>query len=606
MPIVGSVTDRLERLRSAFQRDGFDVDGFPLPGCHVEKDGRIGLFLTHRTAKNTMTKEPKKAFYIEGDSHGMGYFLGLLAEKDIARMAIQYIDHVVLSFFNVDSAAEGGVLDRIQAILVNIICGLSLEMRPSIPREYIEELEGVLEGCQAANAATRVSWERLWALNFGIDCALAHIYSGKLFAEERDVHPKHLRTPIGCNGYALSGGAAAGKSFFGRDFMFPTADVFQDTACLIIYNPDPGPNGPRRPFVSQTAPGIIGSMTAMNADGLGIGVNMLPSGLCSPEKPGFNSLALNRDCAQYCSTAGEAVDRIAAAERGVSWLYPIADAQGKAYAVEAGRKLEHGEPFPYFDNVPLHYRRRLPTLRYIKRMRRKYGTPAPDRGLVARSTDYRYPDHFIRDWNAGLWRAWDRSLLRKALDFIFDLFSGGKGSLGKRFREEIEELAKGADFSRADFSERGFINRRWTEKNCPGPFYFAPQRERRGDLLVATNHCISPEMRLTEMTEWIALMSGGQQNDIQWRYDELNREILEAIDAAPSGIGADTAWNLINFLKPNGTFPDYYNPSGALPWEEVQVHGSVTLCELTGRTLTSLFGYYGDEPLTIHLPHYLG
>jgi len=31
----------------------------------------------------------------------------------------------------------------------------------------------------------------------------------------------------------------------------------------------------------------------------------------------------------------------------------------------------------------------------------------------------------------------------------------------------------------------------------------------------------------------------------------------------------------------------------------------VSLCELTGRTLTSRFGYYGDPPVTIHLSAYL-
>jgi hypothetical protein len=124
-------------------------------------------------------------------------------------------------------------------------------------------------------------------------------------------------------------------------------------------------------------------------------------------------------------------------------------------------------------------------------------------------------------------------------------------------------------------------------------------------VLIATNHCICPEMRMTAMNEWIALLAGVNQNDIQWRYDELNRQVLDALDAAPAGLSEAAAWEIINVLRPNGKFPEYYNPGGAIPWTRVQVHGSVSLCELRGRTMTSLFGYYGDEPVSLHLGNYL-
>jgi hypothetical protein len=111
-------------------------------------------------------------------------------------------------------------------------------------------------------------------------------------------------------------------------------------------------------------------------------------------------------------------------------------------------------------------------------------------------------------------------------------------------------------------------------------------------------------MRLTSMSEWIALLTAGEQNEIQWRYDELNREILAALAASPSGVDEATAWDLVNFLRPDGRFPDFYNPDSKQDWRYVQVHGSVTLCELTSRTFTSLFGYYGDAPVTIHLGNF--
>jgi hypothetical protein len=280
--------------------------------------------------------------------------------------------------------------------------------------------------------------------------------------------------------------------------------------------------------------------------------------------------------------------------------------------MEAGPRLPSGQDFPYFNYVPRYFRRRLPRRPYIEMMRRRYGTPEPDRGLIARGADYRFPQDYIENWNEQLWHAFDRNWLLKILDaagdligMIADALKGRAGGLWKKLGGEIEELFRGAVYSPTYFTERGSINPSWTDGNCPGPFYFAPQREGRDDLLVATNHCISPEMRMAGMNEWTAILAGGSLNDIQWRYDELNREILDALDAAPAGIDAQIAWQLIDFLSPNGKFPAYYNPGGRLDWRDVQVHGSVTLCELTGRSLTSRFGYYGDAPLTIRLGAYL-
>jgi hypothetical protein len=191
------------------------------------------------------------------------------------------------------------------------------------------------------------------------------------------------------------------------------------------------------------------------------------------------------------------------------------------------------------------------------------------------------------------------------IEGIADAFTRKTGNLWRMLGGEIEKLNRGAAWSSSYFADRGYINATWTDTNCPGPFYFAPQRESRPDVLVATNHCITPEMRLAGMNEWTAILAGGSLNDFQWRYDELSREILDALDAAPSGIDGRAAWKLIDFLSPNGKFPEYYNPDRSRDWREVQVHGSVSLCELTGRTLTSLFGYYGDEPITIHVSEYV-
>jgi hypothetical protein len=79
------------------------------------------------------------------------------------------------------------------------------------------------------------------------------------------------------------------------------------------------------------------------------------------------------------------------------------------------------------------------------------------------------------------------------------------------------------------FTPQGYINRTPKEKNCPSGFYFAPRRTGRG-VFVTTNHFLLPHMRLCAMEPWVALVTSGNVNDIQWRYDELNHRILQEIE----------------------------------------------------------------------------
>ena len=609
MPLTGSIAERFARIQNAFRNDGFAVRGGTF-GYRL-KDRHIGVAAEHTGARNFRTGRPKKAYYLEGSPGVMGWLLGALAEGDVSRMANEYVQNVAFTFIDSAAASRSGVLAPLKELVVRLIAEASHVMLPDIPPAYIEEIDGIVEGCRSVNPWTIVRRESLLALNLGFDYLLAHIYSGKLFAD-RGYSAGLLKAPLGCNAFSLSGAAAGGRHFFGRDFMFPTANVLQDTACLIIYRPEAAAGLSPLAFVGQTAPGIVGSMVGVNAKGVAMGVDMLPSRFCNPDRPGFNSLLLVRDCLQACGSAGEAVAHVTEAPRGVPWLYPVADAGGAAYVIEAGPRLAPGEEFPYSTYVPQYYRKRLPQKSYVEMVRSKYGTPAPDKGLVVRGRDYIYPQDYIDDWNEQLWHAFDRSVLRKladaAVDFIesiADAFKRKTGNLWRMLGGEIEKFNQGAAWSPSYFTERGYINRTWTDTNCPGPFYFAPQRESRADVLVATNHCITPEMRLAGMNEWTAILAGGSLNDFQWRYDELNREILDALDAAPSGVDEQAAWKLIDFLSPSGKFPAYYNPDRTRDWREVQVHGSVSLCELTGRTLTSRYGYYGDEPVTIHLSAYL-
>ena len=598
MGVPAHLSKHLDDITAAFKSDGFVVQD----SC--SKNGWIGVSATFPcTASGTVSKY-KHAYYVEGDHRTMGWLLGFMAEPAVALMTSKFRTNVLAAFL--DPALLGSPLfQKIEELVLRVIGNWVENMKGDIPSCFDDEINGMCEGCHAANPETKVNVEDLWEINAGQDALVAHAYTGELFAKVASANS--FRVPLHCNAYAAPG--EGGRHFFGRDYMFPTANVFQDVACMTIYRPEPSSGEKRYGFVSQTAPGFVGSIAGLNSAGVAMGVNMTASHLCNPHRPGLNQLLLNRHVIELAESARAAVDLVLDAPRGVTWIYPIADASGDAFVVEAGMRMGKSEKFPYLRSIPHYYRRHLPRRRYIERMQGKYGNKPPDRGAVVRSAGYSYPTDYITDWNEGLWNAFDRNVFQKLLDLIGDLvnvisaiFKGRTKSLCPSLRKMAMDFVRGLHYSPASFGERAYIVPLQGGRGCPGPWYFAPQRESRSDVIVATNDFISPEMRLTAMDAWTAILARDRLDDFQWRYDELNKELLDALDKHPEGLDENTAWSLINFLDPAGKFPSYYGTPGN---PKVQVHGSVNLCELTERKMKSLFGYYGDDPITITLPRYL-
>ena len=155
-------------------------------------------------------------------------------------------------------------------------------MKSDIPCELRQEMEGLLEGCRAANKDTLVTLKDLWELNAGRTQFLPTRIRQSLC-------PESLATrPSGAASLQRFAAPGTGKRrLFGRDFIFPTAHVFQDVACMIIYRPDSAGTTARHGIVSQTAPGFVGSLTALNSKGVAIGVNMTPSHLCNAGQAGI-------------------------------------------------------------------------------------------------------------------------------------------------------------------------------------------------------------------------------------------------------------------------------------------------------------------------------
>jgi hypothetical protein len=239
-----------------------------------------------------------------------------------------------------------------------------------------------------------------------------------------------------------------------------------------------------------------------------------------------------------------------AAQRGASWMYPVGDGpNNRAAVVESGRTVQTLDflSFPPPEMKPL-----LPSGPF---------QPA-QRGLMVRWNDWQYPGQYMQ---------FNRALFQKM----------------------------GYEWDEAAFGERGYLNPSWHGRaRHGGPvdqvYFFAPQREAKNDLMVVTNHFVIPEMRLCAMYEWTNAVARMKMCDILWRYDELNRQCLEAYGS----IDESTARRLIDFLAPTGPFKDYY---GANP----VIEGSVSLCNLTDRVIDSHFGYQPDPWVRLTLPRYV-
>ena len=568
--------ERANRLVQAFEEDGFSVD----LSRAISFRGQLGLVAAHRTAVNYDTGEPKLAYYVEGSPYEMGYLMGRLAEPHVDAMTEVFIDRVVRAMVRESirgqrldfTGSRGPKILRIHRLLIDVMHEMirSQGVRGAIPVSVHQEIRGLVAGCREAASlegrSTSVTEEELWVLNAGVDCVLARAYTGELLrARIPTLGPKDLWIPIACNGFAVLNDAAADGPLFGRDYMFPTGGIFHETAALVITNPDPVRSEGAVPMVSMTAPGMIGSIAAVNAHGVAAGVDVSAGANCTPSKPGLNSLLLVRHCIEHSTGVEEAVDRIVEAQRGVTWNYivaghgPVVD---RACVVEAGASIPN---VPFADYPGPGMRTHLPDSGFVA----THATLEPRNGAMARWDDYHLPSEFLYGFNPRLFQRFGKTLRLGAL------------------------------------SPEGKINRTPAECNCPGSFYFAPVRGRKRQVILTTNHFVVPEMRLAAMHPWTQRVSRARMNDSQWRYDELNHRLLSSLDQE-GPITYDRAKEILDFLAPYGDFPDYYrlNPKSR-DGQETVIFGSTNLFDLKARSVESHFGFYCDEWIKIHLPRYL-
>jgi hypothetical protein len=573
-------------------RDAFDIDRYVVVETETY-NGRRGYLAKHKTALTSPpppnpsspapTPWPKEALYVEGNGFEMGYLIGKLCEPKVRRMVLKYPTAVAEELVAHD--VRGLNFDIVYQTLLHILNEWCEEVyrkyEEDIPKPLRDEMHGVVAGCRAYDPDTPVTYENVLGLNAGIDCMVAFLYTGagiedwfegiisrltglipglfkipglraaaKAIVRSR-VRAERFRTPLACNAFAAFANATSDHHFyFGRDFQFPAHNGFEDASCFMIYNPTYAlDNGdPALPLVSQAAPGLVGSVTAMNAKGVALGTNVVMAANCDYKRPGLNSLLMVR----YAGYCGYDLDRVVKAmenaQRGVAWIYPVGDgATDHAAIIEAGMTTDSNNWLQY----PPRYVRHILGAPVFKPSRR---------GMFLRDANWLCPPGFLNH--------------------------------NKRLFAEM-----GYPMTDAQLGPRGYINPNWKtglDKN----YFFMPQRESRPDLVIATNLFLVPEMRLCSMDDWANTVAKSRTQDYIWRYDKLN----DLCFGAYGQIDKAKAKELIDFLSP-ARIPDYY-------WDadnkEIKViGGSVSLCDLTEKTITSHFGYQDDEWVNITLLNYV-
>ncbi|WP_372371545.1 carcinine hydrolase/isopenicillin-N N-acyltransferase family protein [Candidatus Uabimicrobium sp. HlEnr_7] len=531
-----------------------DKDGYNIVKVAKYKKSR-GALAYHRTAVNYETKKPKQLFYLEGNAFEMGYLTGVLAHEDVEITCSKFIDGVLTDFLNGDvgTGRRNFILEIVKTWLKEGV----KSVRPDVPQEYIDEMKGMVAGCKKMNLKTEVSVSKLLMVNVGFDCILSRYYTLD-FSNIYGIKPEELNAPVMCNDFSVFGNATVDKKhYFGRDFMFPTGGIMEYRLGMTVYNPTDG----RLPMVAVNCPGMVGSVTTMNSRGVGMAVDNLPGNNCNPKRVGINSIMMLRHVTHRATSARHAVDIMVDVPRGVSWLYFIADGTNdEAVVVEGGATMDKMD-FPAFANQDFMWLQMLPNSTFLN----NHENQQHRKGLTFRWNDYKYPQEFLK-FNADM----------------FNYFE-------KREHKNM-------------WSTRGYVNKNYEEKNCPLYYFFPPQRENKDDVLIMTNFSIVPSMRLCGMNPWTVNVYAKRYDDMQWRYDELNVQILDSYGK----IDEKKAIEIIDYLAPYKKFPHYYDKIKSSPDGKTKIiKGAVSLCNMTDRVIHSHVGYYADGWIKATLDNYL-
>ncbi len=424
----------------------------PNDKCYIKEINQTGKYLMH----------------LEGSPYEIGYAMGYFRPEDVMRIChSEYYLGCIQDFYLgglPEYMREAAVLilslkctytatDIMIDILVNCIATQPLfnKLKEEIPEEYIEEMEGIAQGVNDALPGAHITLNHL--VFFNIQRMLFTLDSNRplSFLSRDNLHS--------CQGYvAFDEATDDGRVLMGRHYQW-TDKVLHETTLVVEYVPENGYS-----FVSVTNPGTVGVLSAMNDQGVGIGLTSFNASLVTEESPpmsGMGAWLLARKIIQYSEDIDTAVMSAVAmveAKEASSAFIIIGDDDGKATVLET------------------------------------YNFTA-----IIRSTDWVCPD-----------------------------------------------------------------------QSCP-----EDQIEDKDDLVVVTNHALTPEMGMYDQRP--------DGDNSHFRYDVLTGLLLESYGTIDTQKGRD----IIDFLHPPN-----YNYYGDDPNQTVKTH--VAFFDLTHQEVWALYGHYND------------
>ncbi len=363
---------KADAITSALNQQGFEVVK------QVVINGDVGVL-----AKLPGSLDNKRCIVLTGKPYSLGYEMGKLLPNGTYNMVKVYTDNLIEEYAYVK---KGTVLFDMVKEMATSVAKSAVTKDGAIPDYLEEEMKGVADGANSANSSFKqITADDVLVLNEGLDSLYSILFTHKLPNTEgatQDI--------LGCNGFVVSGNATVGgKVYHGRDFMLATGGVYQDEALMAIYIPDQG-----KPFVTLGAPGFVGQTTGLNINGLSMGVDVVFGG-ATRETPGLGCLLVIRDIVQNCSNLDEAVERMKSQNRGVSWVYVIADDE-KSYKYTNGIVVEEGMAFDKNkkefngpDILPQFIQNSMADL--ISKLPEE----KPERGVITRPQNWVYPAEFI-------------------------------------------------------------------------------------------------------------------------------------------------------------------------------------------------------------------
>ncbi len=236
---------------------------------------------------------------MEGAPREMGFQHGRLLAGKIREIMRQ--GYMVNALYNNGYTAE-------------YINAQSDRMQQHFPPEYIEEMQGIVEGCRAGGFE---------------DVTYEEVRGGVTMAEILHHDPN---TPPGCSNFAVWGQwTTDGRLLHGRNLDWDVKSGAQNCAVTFVWRPKGG-----WPFMMTGWAGSIGSVSGMSAKGLTIGEMT-----SSSTQETFNGLPLFLIMRRILEKADSLEQAVAIMERGprtTGWNFIIGDGKaldGRALEVDA-------------------------------------------------------------------------------------------------------------------------------------------------------------------------------------------------------------------------------------------------------------------------------